>query len=263
MSDASQDRLKRGLLASLPEGALRQLVPEGDEDLLMEGIAESLADVLDTLLNTKYIRNPYETDRLEDLEREYGFLLKADLSVTDRQNRIAALKYAKRGSATAEALQAALHLAGFTQLVVVECRQDQDPRTVAAGEDFEYVVNGIESQAAIGYDVACDSGLEITCTGDLEFTCEDLSQISVPVNYDASDYWNKTFFVAETVTVDGDGYVTAFASAQIARYYRNIIHEIILRLKPNDTWGILGVEWADPVGYGFGFFPMGISAHGR
>lgn len=254
--------LKRAIMARLPRGALRELVPGGTEDLLYDALAEGLVDISDFLGNLAETREPKTTTSFADIEREYGFIADTNLSEEERRNRVAALKYAKRGTGTAWAMQDALHLAGFTQLQVVGCRQDQDPRLVSVSSK-EFVVNGFEYLSETGYAVRCTDGLVFTCTSDLKHTCGGLTQIQIPIPYDPTSNWNMVFFVGSDIVVDGDGYVTSMTAPSISRIYRDVIREIILRIKPNGTWGLLAVDWAETATrYGFGFFPMGITAHG-
>lgn len=259
----NKEELKRSLLAKLPEGALRELVPEGDEDNLYSGIAEALEEVAGTLDDTADTRDPLDTVYSPALQREYGFLPDEDLSDEDQRNRVKALKYAKRGSGTAEAMQEALRIAGFTQLEVVEIRKDDSITGGLIAAQSDIVVNGFETISQMGYPVTCEVGLSVTCADPPDYTCTERNLIQVGVPYEISSNWNLAFLVSSGIVVDEDGYILNTSAPEIAWYYRNMIKEIILRLKPNGTWGLLSVDWIDEgEGYGFGFFPMGISAHG-
>jgi len=267
--------LKESLLAHLPTGAISQLVPDGDEDKLYDGLAEAIVDGYVQMENLAWVREPDKTAHLDLLEKEYGFLPNEQLTEAERRARIKALKYAKRGSGTAEALEEALHLAGFTSLVVREGRQSQDPDGVVPTYG-EYVVNGFEHLTIIGYDVGCQDkkivlpeplpkyqiGCKAIGGSPVSYGCLKLDQVFIYIPWDPSTNWNLVFFVADDIVLDGSGYVTSMSEAHISRYYRQIIREIILRLKPVHTWAYLAVEWLDPAGYGFGFFPMGLSPHG-
>jgi hypothetical protein len=272
-----KDLLKDSILAILPEGAIRQLVQDGDEDKLYGAIAEAVEEGHTVLDNMGYIRDPYRADNLEALEREYGFISDPNLTEEERRARIAALKYAKPGSGTAETMQAALHIAGFTNLVVVEGRQTLDPASVTYPYS-EYVINGFETLTVEGYDIGCNETVaspvydydygchEVVPGGALpniyNFGCQPLGTVFPLFNWVATDNWHFVFYVAQEITVDGTGLITGIVPATIDRYYRKYIREIILRLKPLHTWGNLSINWSDPAGYGFGYFPFGITPHG-
>jgi hypothetical protein len=274
---SAKDIIKASLLAHLPEGAMRQLVEDGDEDKLYDAIAEVLEEGYTVVNNLGYLRDPDNVADLEALEREYGFISDPNLTEEERRKRIKALKYAKAGSGTAETMQNALHLAGFTNLVVVEGRQTLDPDNVVYS-GAEYVVNGFEYFLISGYDIGCnetvttpvndyDYGCNETVPGGAlpniyNFGCLPLGAVRQSVLWDPTTHWHLVFYVAEEITVDGTGLITSITPATIDRYYRKFIREIILRLKPLHTWGSLNVAWSDPAGYGFGYFPFGITPHG-
>jgi hypothetical protein len=261
--------IKAALLEKMPAGALRQLETEGDEDRLWDGIAEALVPGYDAMDELSRTRNPDTTADFETLEREYGFLATDKLTEQERRARIKALKYAKAGSGTAESMEDALELAGFN-LVVREGRKTLDPAVIRPTES-EYIVNGFEYIREQGFDIGCNytpgspPSFNYGCnaTGsDFDFGCKPLKVVEKFVDYEATDNWNLVFYVAEAITVDGTGLITGITPAIIPRYYRPFIREIILRLKPLHTWGVLAVDWDDPPLYGFGFFPMGITPHG-
>lgn len=267
----SRDVIKRGILAKLPEGALRQLEEGGDEDLLYDGITDALLEGYDQMAGLSSVRNPDITIDLDTLEREYGFLKNSNLTEEDRRARIKALKYAPAGSGSPDALKTALDLGGFSQLVVAEGRMTQDPdlvRTVAG----EYVVNGFDWIRIRGYETGCQrltspvsypTGCQLlTSPVSYPTGCTPLQQVRVYPQYDPSDNWHLVFFVAGAITLDANGYVTSMTEATIPRIYRDMVREIILRIKPQHTWCYLAVDWSDPAGFGFGFFPFGISPHG-
>lgn len=268
-----RDLIKKSILVKMPEGALRQLVDGGDEDLLYDGISEALLEGYNQMAGLGEVREPDTTLDLKTLEREYGFLANPNFTEEDRRARIKALKYAKPGSGTGETLEDALALGGFSQLVVAEGRQTQDPAAVGAAP-AEYIVNGFDYIRSLGYEIGCLAAVEVSpgvfeypvgCKisgGIYVYGCSKLSLVLLSPNYTATDNWNLVFFVADDITLDGSGFVTSMTPATIPRIYRNMIKEIILRIKPLHTWCYLAVDWSDPAGFGFGFFPFGISPHG-
>lgn len=253
----------------MPSGALRQLEHEGDEDKLWDGIAEALVPGYEAMEQLAWSRDPDMAVDFNSLEREYGFLAKDNLTDEERRGRVKALKYAKAGSGTGEAMEEALAMAGF-DLVVREGRKTLDPATIMPVAS-EFVVNGFEVITEQGYDIGCNltpgspDDYDYGCnnkTGGYQFGCKPRSSVERTVVYEATDNWNLVFYVAESITVDGTGLITSITPATIPRYYRPFVREIILRLKPLHTWGVLAVDWNDPPLYGFGFFPMGITPHG-
>lgn len=260
----NKDILKRSMMAKLPEGALRELVPDGDEDRLYSGIAEALEGVANTLAETANTREPSSTSYPVALQREYGFLPDEELSDARQRARVKALKYAKRGEGTAQSLQEALHAAGFTELSVDPVRKDDTAMLdTILGDWNDLVVNGFEYLTQLGYDVTCQSDLSITCADPPEYTCVERNLIRAGVPYTISANRNLVFIVSSGITKDEDGYILSLTAPEIPRYYRNVIREIILRCKSTGTWGLMAIDWADDnLRYGFGFFPMGISPHG-
>ena len=271
---SNKDLIKASLLSKLPEGALRQLEFEGDEDRLWDGIAEAIEPAYELMLSLGEVREPDTVEDLAALEREYGFLYDENLTEAQRRGRIKALKYAKAGSGTGEALEGALQLAGF-DLVVAEGRYLQNPEGMVPTESREYVVNGFEYLNDAGYAIGCQEtegppiayeyGCEETVGGPIAtyaHGCEGLTLVQIPVTYTPTDNWHLVFFVAGEITLDGAGNVLSMTPASIARSQRQTIREIILRLKPLHTWAYLAVDWIDDPHWGFGFFPMGISPHG-
>lgn len=277
------DILTQNLILKLPEGALRQLVDGGDEELLMEALADAIEPGYDAMAALAYTRDPDNTTDLETLEREYGFLPNEKLTEQERRDRIKALKYAKAGSGSGPSLEEALHLAGFTTLIVGEGTQAIDPATFIPAEG-EYVVNGFEYLTIQGYGIGCNETESPPGTFDYDYGCSKiesppfsgnyyyphgckaLASVRQYVNYVPTDNFHLVFYVAQSISYDGSGNITAIIPATIPGYYRDIIREIILRLKPIHTWCYLAVDWtygtAGVDHFGFGFFPMGISPHG-
>lgn len=130
----------------LPKGAFWFPVLNGYYDLLLQGIGDNLEEVYDFLKNLAFIRNPYLTPYLSDLEREYGILTDTQISEVDRRNILAGIVYASPGTGGVSDLQDALHRAGFTNLFVYQNDPYVDPRRFI-GDRFICVAGNATSVA--------------------------------------------------------------------------------------------------------------------
>jgi hypothetical protein len=115
---------------SIP-GTISIVVTEGGFAQLISGSALNWQTVRDWLYDIGFIRDPYKTPILSDLEKEYGIFPDTNLTEQERRDKLAAVKYARAGTGTIDDLQTALDRAfpdsGFT---VYNNDPAQDPATV-------------------------------------------------------------------------------------------------------------------------------------
>jgi hypothetical protein len=99
------------------------LVTEGGLAQLIAGMSDSWEALRQVLATVGSIRDPYKTPILSDLEKEYGITTDTTISEADRRDKLAAVKYARAGTATIDDMQIALDRA-FPDLFTV---YDNDP----------------------------------------------------------------------------------------------------------------------------------------
>jgi len=92
----------------LPPGPLWVPEKDGDLDLFFDGLSLSMEDARVFLEKLKYIRDPYNTPILSDLEREYGIITKDTLTEEERIAALAVKIYEKGGTGSEDNLESAL-----------------------------------------------------------------------------------------------------------------------------------------------------------
>jgi hypothetical protein len=122
------NEMKESLRGLLPNGPIWNPKPSGDFDKLLDGMGENAQALYEFLATLKVIRDPYQTNMLPDLEREYGIVTNTDKSDTDRRNAVAQKRYAVKGHGSLSDLQEALDNAGFN-LIVHENNPPIDPNS--------------------------------------------------------------------------------------------------------------------------------------
>jgi hypothetical protein len=107
------------------------IIKEGGFAQLIAGMAAVYENVRKFLWNIGFIRDPYKTPILSDLEKEYGIFTDTNLAEQERREKLAAVKYARAGGGTIDDMQTALDRAfpdaGF---VVYDNDPAQDPGAV-------------------------------------------------------------------------------------------------------------------------------------
>lgn len=126
--------------ALLPKGPFWNPLIGGFYDKILEGISLNTKSVYEYLKQLAFIRDPSNTPILSDLEKEYGIVTDLRLSDEERQNTLAAVKYAKPGKASFTDLQTILRDAGF-DVYVYQNNPPIDPATLL-DEGFQMVANG-------------------------------------------------------------------------------------------------------------------------
>jgi len=99
--------------AVLPPGAIWHPAPGGDFDHFLDGLGDNLQATHDAIVQLAYIRDPWRTPFLDELEREYGVTPNAQLSESTRRAYLASIKYGRNRKSTLDTLQRALDDAGL------------------------------------------------------------------------------------------------------------------------------------------------------
>jgi hypothetical protein len=117
--------------ATLPKGAFWSVKADGDFDKLLDGIGDNIDIVREFLARLARIRDPQTVDleMLPDLEREYGVLTDLAISVAQRRNYLAGVKYALPGTGSEDDVELALRNAGF-DVRVIQNSPRVDPNSI-------------------------------------------------------------------------------------------------------------------------------------
>jgi hypothetical protein len=139
--------------ASLPEGSIWKVAPEGDLAKFIDGLGENAQAVYDFLELLAHVRDPRKSQIIEDLVREFGMTGLIGVGTSEELIRqyTAAVKYAPAGSGSESYLEQRLHELGFPQLFVYQNDPAIDPRPFI---DTEYVMTAGDDDAYAGDDDA-------------------------------------------------------------------------------------------------------------
>jgi len=166
--------MRHTLDALLPDGQLWNPDPDGDFDKLLDGKADNAKDSYDFMQALAYVREPYKTTALEDLEYEYGILSQDNLSEEVRRQQLHSRVYAKAGFGL-DYMQQRIQDAGF-DLVVQSNDPAIDPNIilgtrywVVAGGDIAYA--GYNLGGPILARAGWDAGGELIVNGELLGPC--------------------------------------------------------------------------------------------
>lgn len=279
---------------NFPTGMAWTIDEEEDTEKLLHGIA-SYEDEM-RLFNRKLanLRNPQKTILLEELEREYGFILKSNLSEDERRTQIQVFKTNKReANGGLDFLQKKLHDNGFTNVFVFNndppvnpegllrdnytawCGYENsycgNPESFCADIEYgDYIVNGpiykegIPFIAGCGQDTFC--GNEEAYCGNYDFLDEDDEiRYSILIDEEGAGGWALVFFIAAGVTRDPiTNEIIALEPAYVDKKQEITFKKIVLRHKPAQTWAANAVKFIDDIDFGgFGTNAFGNSAFGN
>jgi hypothetical protein len=132
--------------ALLPKGSLWEPAPLLGFDQFLTALGKNANDVYEQLYALGNLRDPRTTPVLSDLEKEYGILPKTNLSEAVRRQQLAAIKYARPGTASDTDLQTILRNAGF-DVYVTRNFPPVDPADILA---TEYLLEAGEVDAFAG-----------------------------------------------------------------------------------------------------------------
>lgn len=257
----------RDLLNSLqPPGIVWTPNSGSDSDKLTEGKAENIDPVLEYLSGLSKIRDPLQTQILEELEREYGISKNDSLTIDQRRAFLNSYIYGSAGNGTADDLQRRFADAGFDLLV-----HTNDPATdplVILSQQFQMVAGGQNAYAGREDAFARRVGGELIVNGD-KFTERPLYTVvaggqnayagrsdffagafdelqTLPIEYPVPSNpndWPFIFFLGGPATRDIDGKITSIDQIIEPKELRQEFLKILLRYKPLHTWCVSVVNF--------------------
>jgi hypothetical protein len=207
--------------ALLPPGSLWKPAPGAGFDQFLTALGENANQIYERLYDLGNLRNPRRTPILSDLEKEYGILPDTRLTDETRIQKLAAVKYAKPGTASDTDLQTILRNAGFDVYVrrnhppidpddylsaeyLLEAGEVDafagEPNAIAGLGGGELVVNGPIVDTSVEYSSQAN-GAE-TFAGEPEAVAGYFTDVTYTlVTYEvpaSSDTWPYIFFVTGT-----------------------------------------------------------------
>lgn len=262
----------KDILASLlPDGAIWRVAEGLGFDKLLDGMGANEERAREFLAELAYIRDPYRTPLLSDLEKEYGIKTNENISEADRRSQLAGVIYARRANGSRDFLQGQLQQAGF-DLYVYENAPAVDPAALIYGQSQAYcgdplaqcgeplaqcaffsgelLVNGKIGTTRIDYIVQC--GEPLSQCGEPTAQCGNYSGVTfVPLEYEIPSgatvqverWWNMIFFVGGAVTRGGSGEILSIEFVNIPIQNRNVLRQLILKYKPMHSWAAMAVNW--------------------
>lgn len=274
--------MRRSNDALFPKGSLWRPAPDEDLDSLLDGLADGDQKVFDDLGFLANIRSPSRCiiELIPDLEHEFGITTNTALSITDRRNNLALIRYKRKKLATPEKLQKALDKAGFGTggyglQVTANASPATDPSAIV---DKAYqlvahaVSDGTNSVAGNSLSYAGIRGGYYLVNGD-NYMLSPLypqSGLICARAFDGSDaksgiqcagyyssyteyanehvsppsgYWPLIFFVGGQVSRNGDGSIASISHVAIPAARRQELHRLILRIKPLGIWAAMIIQY--------------------
>ena len=261
------DTLSRAINDSnLPDGTAHNIAKGGDLDKLWDGISDSQEATRIRLKKLADQRNPFETDMLEDLERDYGIRNDPRLTDAEQRKKLAGRMFAGTDTGAADYLQSQLQAAGF-DLQVYQNDPAVDPDLFVSGNfnlqidgdnafvgridaflrqtGGELIVSGIDGMTVV--DTLSVIGPGSFC-GNANMFCGrfDDSRIdpkiyTVPTE---SGYWPSIFFVGGDATRDPiTNAITEIELAEVLAIRRPELRDLIIRYKPMKTWAAVIINY--------------------
>jgi len=270
--------MRRVLDSLLPPGPLWNPKTGGSMDAFLDGVSDSLQSSHDFIAALAYVRNPYMTPMLADLEAEFGVSPSDGATTAQRQANLAWKILSRGQKGQYWVLQQALTLAGFTGAQVIPNDPAVNPAPFLAGTPqtwcggFTSVCGYYTGGSAPPYGAFCASfganamlivngnqfvnNEEYIGCGNSALQCHSVwtEQASmngcgyftyvnsIAVNWGPpSDYWRwpLVFFIAGGATYDGAGHVLTLAQCSIPNARVKEFISIILHYKPIHTWALL------------------------
>jgi hypothetical protein len=205
-----------------PKGPAHDPAPDGDLDLLLDGMADNYEIVRAFVSTLSDTRDPKKTPVLSDLEAEYGIPTSTLLSEADRRLRLDEFANGGDGNGTEDDLQDALRNAGF-DVYVYQNDPAVDP-AIFLEQAFQMVADGDNAYAGRADAFAGRVGGELLVNGDVFKTSrvftsvagtfyagdgtgageyDDLliEKIEYPIPTDPAD-WPLVYFVGGAATYD-------------------------------------------------------------
>lgn len=252
----------------LPTGSAWRPARGGSLDQFLNAVSDNWDAPKAFLATLATIRDPLKTPYLSDLERDFGITPNVFLPESRRRLQLLVAKTKRRRTGGASDLQAALDLAGFGVggygLQVFANDPAVDPRPFLNNQ-FQMYLGGPNSTVGWATAFLSQLGAQLIVNGD-RYTYPpayqalgtfQLAQATATIGYYNKFYtiptantipadstlWPLVFFVAQSVTRDGSGYISALSFAGIPQNRRNDLMEIVLKFKPMHTWCVAAINW--------------------
>lgn len=257
----SQYNISRALIDALfPDGPPWYPEKDGDFDLFLNGISQGIETIKIFLEKLAFVRDPYSTLILSDLEREYGIITKDNISVEIRIMQLAVKIYERGGTGSPDNLENALRNAGFDvyvhpndpaidpaillnqifQLVL------GDPLNAFIGDPGAYfgrvggylLVNGPiytrrPAYLGLGDPLNAFIGDPNAVMGFFLSLIIKEKKYVIPVD---PDTWPFIFFVGGPATRGGSGELISIENGEVPAERKQEFENIILAYKPIFTW---------------------------
>ncbi len=208
---------RRALDASLPDGQAWEVEPNGDLDKILDAMATNFEDTRTEAKKVESIRNPQNTDRLSDLEIDFGVVPDTGITTATRRAFLSAIKGERGTTCSWEFLENKLRAMGF-DVRVYPNDPPISPEDVipAAGYNSEWIVNGdvIWSQQK-NYNCTCEyeagTSFDMTCECDPGTTRDDytvtadsfmaMSRVKYEYPYPTNPArWPYVFWIAKSMS---------------------------------------------------------------
>lgn len=257
--------LMKSLITSLfPKGSVWVPKVAGFFDLLIDGIADSFTTVKTFLGSLADIRNAKRTTVLDELERDYGVPFNPALTEAERRAALHSRINSIDNTGSRQELEKALQNAGFP-LFVYNNSPAVDPRLFET--DYLMVAGGDNAFAGLPTAIAGAFFSDLVVNGDVIISTPVYRMSAGSQNAFAgysgaiagiaslvekefiyylpidSTAWPFIFFVGGEATFALDGSLVTIESVSIDDDRRLELREIILKYKPEFTWGVLIVNY--------------------
>ena len=240
MPDKSE-LLKAMILSLLPEGAIWTPASEEELDKLIDGISENWLEAYNPAFGVGDVRNPFKTQLLDELEREFGFLKNAALTDEERRQQIAAVKFENTDQRNSDDdVQTFLNAAGFD----VEVHHN-DPAVDPALFPGDILLNAGKYLLNAEFLMQC-GGVFAFC-GHQKAVCGyfdtfEFIEFEHVLPTDPAT-WPFIYFIGGPAVRDGSGFLTSIAPADVPLNRKDKFIELVMSAKPWFDWAILIINY--------------------
>lgn len=239
--------IKATIQALLPEGAI--WVPATDEELdqLLTAMSENWLEAYNSAFGLGDVRDPRNTQLLEELEREFGFLRNPNLSEQTRRQQVGAVKYENTDQRNSDDdVQNFLQSASFDVQV-----HHNDPAVDPALFAGDILLNGGLYLQKPEYLMQCGGEIAFCGYQDAGATIQSVCGRFDVFSFADFEYdlpidpavWPFIYFIGGPAVRDGNGFLTSIAPADVPLNRKNKFIELILSAKPWMDWAILIINY--------------------
>ena len=149
----------------LPRGSAWTPAPGKDFDKLLDGMSSNWQPILEFLEQLSFIRDPFRTPYLSDLEKEFGILTNENIDESIRRASLATIMFTRNRTGSEDDLEKSLRDAGFDVFVY-----QNDPAVDPAlflDQFFQMVADGFNAYAGRSDAFAGRVGGELLVNGEI------------------------------------------------------------------------------------------------